>query len=152
MSIIAKIFGTAAAEPVAAIGEALDGLFTSDDERLTHGEVMEKLRQAPGAAQAAINKVEAASRSLFVAGWRPWIGWVCGASLALYFIPQYALGAYVWIIACLQVLETQTLTADNLTAILPAYPVTAAGLMELVIALLGMGGLRTFEKLTGKAK
>src|SRR3990167_5445401 len=39
-------------------------------------------------AQIEVNKVEAASQSLFVAGWRPWVGWTCGAAYAYTFVVQ----------------------------------------------------------------
>ena len=66
----------ALAQPIEAIGNVLDKLFTSDDEKLSRQEALARLAQQPAMAQIEINKIEAAHRSVFVAGWRPFIGWV----------------------------------------------------------------------------
>lgn len=52
---------------------------------VTQGAVAEELAQiqAVTSAQTDINKVEAASTSLFVAGWRPYVGWICGTALGM---------------------------------------------------------------------
>ena len=141
MGILSKLFNVGdIATPIDAIGNAFDKLFTSDEEKMQAQAVMEKLRQHPAELQVEINKIEAAHRSVFVAGWRPFIGWVAGVSLGLYFIPQYIIASYLWAIISL---EKQALQE---------YPVAADGLLELVLAMLGMAGLRTFDKLTGKSK
>lgn len=144
MGLFSKIFTPNIATPVEAIGDAFDKIFTSDEERLNGEAVLEKLRQHPAELQAAINQVEASHRSLFVAGWRPFIGWVCGLSLASYFIPQHLLAAYVW--------SKMVLAMPTLSGPLPPFPATADGLFELTLALLGMGTIRMVEKLQGKAK
>jgi len=140
MSWFTSLFSSTAAKPIEAVGNVLDGLFTSDEEELTLENVKLRLAQKPILAQVELNKVEAGHRSVFVAGWRPFIGWVCGVGLGFYFIPQYALAAYIW---------TKLVLASGELA---PYPVTADGLMELVLAMLGMGALRTVEKMTGKSK
>jgi hypothetical protein len=55
---------------------------------VSQGAVTEELQQltAITTAQTDVNKVEAASASIFVAGWRPYVGWVCGTGLAMEFI------------------------------------------------------------------
>lgn len=78
-------------------------------------------------AQIDVNKVEAASGSVFVAGWRPAIGWVGAAALAYSFILQPFIG--IWI--------------KDLPAIQYEY------LMTIITAMLGIGGMRTFEKVKG---
>lgn len=87
-------------------------------------------------AQAGINAEEAKSSSIFVAGWRPWIGWVCGMGLAYVYLlyPLLLWAASLWRPA----LVPPVLAVDHL--------------MELVLAMLGFGGLRTFEKLKGVAR
>ena len=87
-------------------------------------------------AQIEVNKQEAASSHLFVAGWRPFIGWVCGASLA-----YYAMG-YDWSVWLITLLGS---------TVSPPRP-DPDMLFELTLALLGMGGLRTFEKMRGVAR
>ncbi len=68
-----RISGQSVAEPIQVIGTVLDKLFTS---KLQAKVVLEKLRQHPAERQVALNKVEVQHRSMFVAGWRPFIGWV----------------------------------------------------------------------------
>ena len=137
--------GESIATPIEAIGNVFDKLFTSTEEKLQAKAVLEKLAQKPGELQAEINKLEAQHRSRFVAGWRPFIGWVCGVSLGAYFIPQYLIAAYVWASIVLD-------PSRAITAPMPPFPATADGLFELTLALLGMGGIRMIEKLKGKAK
>ena len=90
-------------------------------------------------AQIEVNKVEAASSNLFVAGWRPAIGWICGAGYAYAFVLQPFL---VFIITALQIpLNTAQL------------PVLDMGEMSLMLAnLLGFGALRTYEKTKSNGK
>ena len=143
MGFLSKVLGGTAAEPIKAIGGALDELFTSEDERLTRQEAMMRLEQRPHLAMAAITKAEAQHRSVWVAGWRPGIGWVAALALFFFYVPQYMTASYVWVM---------TVAAAGFTAPLPAYPVGANGLIELVLALLGLGALRTTEKITGRTK
>lgn len=139
MGFLSKIFGGVAgdaiAAPVEAVGNVLDKLFTSDQEKLVAAQVMEKIKQHPQELQVEINKLESQHRSIFVAGWRPFIGWVCGLSLATYYIPQFTLAAVLWTRACW------------MAKALAPYPVEATGLLELVLAMLGMATIRTVEKL-----
>ena len=66
----------AAAEPIEAVGRVLDGLFTSDKERLSKTAALAREAQKPALVQAEINKIEAAHRSVFVSGGL--YRWVCG--------------------------------------------------------------------------
>ena len=79
--------------------------------------------------QLEINKVEAASPSVFVSVWRPFIGWVCGAACAWNWIGLPILRMYV-----------PDLTPANLTEMMP-----------VLMGLLGLGTLRTVEKINGVA-
>jgi len=128
---------TATATPITAIGNVLDNLFTSQEEKLTKQEAIEKLRQQPQMAQNEINKIEAQHRSLFVAGWRPFIGWVCGFNL-LYLVFLRDFISSLLLFFKIDFVMPQAIGVDLSS--------------ELVFALLGLGGLRTFEKITGKAK
>jgi len=85
--------------------------------------------------QAEINKVEASHQSIFVSGWRPYIGWVCGMAIAWAFLLAPMLS---WL-----------LPVVGVVAVVP--PLQTEFLLELVFAMLGLGGLRTFEKLKGVA-
>ena len=81
--------------------------------------------------QAEINKMEAQHRTIFVAGWRPFIGWVCGVALAYNFVLRDML---VWYMGA----ETAP----------PALQMEH--LMTVLIGMLGLGGMRTFEKFKDK--
>ena len=125
---------------LAPIVERLVGLIPDPDERERQRAELERQIAAAieqrAAQQAEINKVEAGSAILFVAGWRPFIGWVCGAGLAWTFVGQPVAS---WAIA-----------AFAIPATLPLLPTD--GLLELVLAMLGLGGLRTFERVRGVAR
>lgn len=88
-------------------------------------------------AQIEVNKEEAKHASIFVAGWRPFIGWICGAGLGWAFVGQPVAN---WVVAAFGLK----------VAALPILP--TENLMELVVAMLGLGALRTFEKSKGVAK
>jgi hypothetical protein len=133
--------GQAATPPIEALGKTLDGLFTSDDERLTHAEVMERLRQTPQSWQAQANLVDANSPWWFQRGWRPSYGWVGSISLFFYFVPQYVIASYLWTVMCL----AQHKIID--------FPISATPILELTGLLLGVYGTqRMVEKLNGVAK
>ena len=91
--------------------------------------------QAADQAQNEVNKAEAASGSIFVGGWRPFIGWVCGAALAFHYI--------------VRPLATMALTAMHRPDII--LPGLDDNLWQLMLGMLGMGGLRTYEKVKGAA-
>lgn len=136
-SLFDSVVGAGAAQPIDAVGNVIDKLFTSDEERLDKQALLIRLAQVPGLAQVELNKVEAQHRSIFVAGWRPFIGWICGVNL-LYLVLLRDLIA--WAIANF---------APQVT------PPPAIGLdisVELVTALLGLGALRTVEKFGGRAR
>jgi Holin of 3TMs, for gene-transfer release len=137
MGWLSGLLGGNVSETVTAVADGLDGLFTSDDERLTHKEVMERLEQQPAQAQMAVNAVEARHRSIFVAGWRPFVGWVCGMALAYQYLIHPILS---WIV---------TLTVDA-----PIYPpeIDLATMMPVLLGMLGLGALRTVEKTKKVAK
>lgn len=81
-------------------------------------------------AQLGINKQEAAHRSVFVAGWRPFIGWSCGLALA-------------WTYVMTPILQF-TLAQTGHLVDLPAIDMSQ--MMPVLMGILGLGGLRTFEK------
>lgn len=87
--------------------------------------------------QLEINKAEASHRNIFVAGWRPFIGWTCGVALFWHFV---GLPITMFVIAWLQF--------DM--PILPRFEMET--LMTVLMGMLGLGGLRTFEKIKGKTQ
>jgi len=86
--------------------------------------------------QLDINKIEAASPSVFVAGWRPFIGWVCGVACA-------------WNWVGLAMAKFVALTFFNHAIDLHAADISE--MMPVLMGMLGLGGLRTFEKVKGVA-
>jgi hypothetical protein len=83
-----------------------------------------------------INKIEAASRSVWVAGWRPFIGWSCGFAM---------LYAYV-----VQPILTFGMAQAGYLIELPR--VELGEMMPVLLGMLGLGGMRSFEKLKGLTK
>lgn len=81
-------------------------------------------------SQTHINQEEAKHQSLFVAGWRPFIGWVCGIAFAYHYI--------------LQPFIVFALAAQGHHVILPHFSMEA--LLTVLLGMLGLGGMRTFEK------
>jgi len=88
--------------------------------------------------QLEINKTEAQHKSIFVAGWRPFIGWVCGIALAYNFILQPLLLYAAWVV------PEGAVLAD-------APQLDTGELMTVLLGMLGLGGLRTYEKRLGVA-
>jgi hypothetical protein len=130
-NLVNKLIGQVALAPIEAIGNALDKIFTSDEERAQAQAVFEKLKQHPGALQVALNKIEAKHKSLLVSGWRPFIGWVCGLGLGNVFLVN------PWLQWLYDV---------------PGPQLPLDVMMELVVTMLGFGTLRTVEKFWGKTK
>jgi hypothetical protein len=86
-------------------------------------------------AQAAINQTEAANPNLFVSGWRPFVGWVCGLGLAYAFLIKPIASPLIqkWCGVPMEALDISTL-------------------LTLLFGMLGLGGMRTFEKMNGVAR
>lgn len=87
-------------------------------------------------AQADINKAEAYSGNLFVAGWRPWIGWVCGAAFAYSFVIQPFL--QFGFAAAHSPVDPAAFPKLDLNTMMP-----------VLLGMLGLGGMRTYEKVNG---
>lgn len=132
MGWFSSLFSSTSAEPIAAVGNIIDQVFTSDDERAQADIIKQKLAMKPALVQAEISKVQAQHRSTFVAGARPFLMWVCGLGFLFAFVVNPLLQ---WI-------------APELGS--PELPLEA--MMELTLAMLGLAGLRTVEKLQGASK
>lgn len=83
--------------------------------------------------QTKINELEAQHRTVFVAGWRPFIGWICGIALAYNFVIR---DLFIWFAQ-----------PENIP---PALAMDH--LMTVLLGMLGLGGLRTYEKIKDKSK
>lgn len=114
--------------------QLVDEVFETSEERAAAKLKLLNLEMQPYLAQLEVNKAEAGHMNVFVAGWRPFIGWVCGSIFAWTFIVAPFIG---WIINALGI--------D-----VPPIPTLGLGeVMPVLLGLLGLGGMRTFEKLKG---
>ena len=86
-------------------------------------------------AQSDTNKIEAASTRLFVSGWRPFVGWICGLAVGFKFIGGPAL----------------FMIAQALGHPVELPVIETSELWPLLLGMLGLGGLRTVEKIKGAA-
>jgi len=122
---------------IKAVGSVAGDLITTDKERLAAEIEMRKFDQAIDLAQIDVNKEEAKSTSVFVAGWRPAIGWTCGLAFAYAAViePIMRFASHVWFgyDGTFPVIDT------NLT-------------MQVLFGILGLGALRTAEKVKGVAQ
>jgi hypothetical protein len=137
MSFLSALFS--GGDSIKAIGDTVDNLFTSDEERIEKKNEMlksnrefdfqeNKLIAEQNIAQTEVNKVEAASSSLFVAGWRPAIGWVGAISLFYQFI-GYPL--MLWL------------------PIDPPPQIDSSQLYPIIMGMLGIAGMRSYDKAKG---
>lgn len=119
---------------VGPVTDLLDKVVADADERarLAHEIATLAARQSHEiqVEQIGVNKIEAANKSVFTSGWRPFIGWVCGAALAFNYIASPILGAIG----------------------LDLHPLDISMMMPVLLGLLGLGGLRTTEKIKGVAR
>ena len=128
----------------ALIGPATEliGKFVEDKDqknKLAHeiATMAERHAQELAKGQLTINAEEAKSRNVFVAGWRPFIGWTCGIALLAHFLIFPS--------------------ADVVTAYMGIEPVAYPAfdmdsLMTILLGMLGLGGMRSFEKSKGLTK
>ena len=131
--VLGKLFSGGTVKAVAGV---IDELHTSEEEKeqlkLRFAEVESKIKEK----QLDINKVEAGHRSIFVSGWRPFLGWVSGLSIGYVYLFQPLLD---------MILQMFGVKVD--------WVVLDLGqLMPLILGMLGLGGLRSFEKAKGLTK
>jgi hypothetical protein len=131
--VLGKIFG---GDTLKTVGTVIDDLHFSGEEKeklkLQMKEIDAKLKEK----QLDINKVEAGHRSIFVSGWRPFLGWISGLSIGYVYLFQPILD---------MILQMFSVKVD--------WVVLDLGqLMPLILGMLGLGGLRSFEKAKGLTK
>lgn len=132
-----------AVDPVTALldigGKVIDRLWPDPTQAANAKLELIKLQQSGElqviAGQLKINEVEAGHSSVFVSGWRPAIGWICGLACAWNWIglPVVKMGLAIYG-------KPLDLAPADLTEMLP-----------ILMGMLGLGGLRTIEKLSDKA-
>mgnify|MGYP003660304683 FL=1 len=126
---------------IAPIAGLLDKFIPDADlkNKLAHevATMAESHAQELAKGQIEINKAEAQHKSIFVSGWRPFIGWTCGIALCWHFVL-----APVTLFVC-----------AYLNVVIPELPTFDMGsLMTVLMGMLGLGGLRTYEKQKGLTK
>lgn len=126
---------------IGPVSGLLDKFIEDKDQKaqLAHdiATMSERHAQELAKGQLEINKAEAASGSVFKGGWRPFIGWVCGAAFAYHFVlqPFIVFGVTV---AGIDIPELPTFDMGSL--------------MTVMMGMLGLGGLRSYEKKQGLTK
>jgi len=128
---------------IESVGKVAGDLITTDKERMQLELEGRKLDQAIDLAQIEVNKAEAAHSSVFVAGWRPAIGWIGAAAMAYQFL-LYPLMLWVW-----TYLQGTGWIPKELT---PPPVLDADQLWVILSGILGIAGMRSFEKTKGVAR
>ncbi len=123
------------------VSNILDKVVEDKDQKakLAHeiATMAERHAQELARGQIEINKEEAKSRKIFIAGWRPFVGWTCGLALFWHFLG-------------LPVTLFVTGWFDLQHPPLPEFDMQS--LMTVLLGMLGLGGMRTFEKFKGVTK
>lgn len=135
MSFIGDVSGLGQAiGGMSSVIKDLIGLFPNAEQRAAAANKLQDVELAIATQQSATNTAEAANPNLFVSGWRPFIGWCCGAGFAYAVLIQPTLEA----------------VAHAFGFAGPPMPDNAL-LSQTLWGMLGLGGLRTIEKVTGTA-
>ena len=131
MSILSSLIGPAT--------KLLDKVIEDKDQKnaLAHeiATMAERHAQELAQGQLEVNKVEAGHTSMFVAGWRPFTGWICASALAYHYI--------------LQPLLTFILYSFGNEVVLPTFDMGT--LTTVLLGMLGLGGMRSIEKVKRSA-
>ena len=126
---------------IGPISSLLDKLIPDavERDRLAHeiATMAERHAQELAKGQIDINKEEAKSRNIFIAGWRPFVGWTCGLALFWHFL---GLPVTLFITGWFSLQHPP----------LPEFDMQS--LMTVLLGMLGLGGMRTFEKFKGITK
>ncbi len=128
---------------VESVGKVIGDLHTSDKERMELELESKRIDQAIDLGQMEVNKVEAANQNLFVAGWRPAIGWI-GAGAMFYQFLLYPLLVWAWV----------WLQAEGYVPreVKPPPMLDTDALWVILSGMLGIAGMRSFEKSRGVAR
>ena len=136
LNLLGGLLGGGKGGALATISKVVDELHTSEEEKLDKKILMQRLQQKLAEKQLDVNAKEASHRSVFVAGWRPAIGW-CGA-MALFF-------AFI-LSPCIEWYAK----FSGVDIVPPA--IETGPLLAIVTSMLGVAGMRSFEKAKGIAK
>ena len=115
---------------IGVAGKVLDKFVEDKDLKAKLEHEMEMQLHNANLAQIEINKAEATHKSIFVAGWRPACGWICSIALLYHFV--------------IQPIIVFGLSTAGYSYDLPSFDMSS--LMTVLMGMLGLGGLRSFEK------
>jgi len=127
-------------ETIGGVFGVIDDLHMSGEEKADAKFRISQLAAQADIAQIEVNQQEAKSGMLFVSGWRPFIGWTCGSALAWTFVISPVIQSVIFYIA-----EFSGNEIDR--SGLPAFDL--AVLMPVLLGMLGLGTMRTYEKVNG---
>lgn len=125
---------------IESVGKVADSLVTTEKERMQLELEGRKLDQAIDLAQIGVNNTEAQHASVFVAGWRPAIGWIGAAAMAYQFL-LYPMLTWVWALA-----QANGYLPGGMQ---PPPVLDADALWVILSGILGIAGMRSFEKSRG---
>ncbi len=128
---------------IESVGKVAGDLITTDKERMEMALREKEIDQRTDLAQIGVNNTEAAHTSVFVAGWRPAIGWVGAAAMAYQFL-LYPLLTWGWALA--------QANGHLPAGMQPPPMLDADALWEILSGILGIAGMRSFEKTKGVAR
>lgn len=128
---------------VESVGKVIGDLHTSDKERMELELEAKRIDQAIDLGQMEVNKVEAANQNLFVSGWRPAVGWVGAAAMAYQFL-LYPLLVWAWVW-----LQAEGYVPKEVN---PPPMLDTDALWVILSGMLGIAGMRSFEKSRGVAR
>lgn len=123
-----------------SVGKVASDLITTDKERLELELEGRRIDQATDLAQMEVNKTEAQNQNLFVAGWRPAIGWVGALAMAYQFL-LYPLLVWAWVW-----LQAEQIVPQDVK---PPPMLDTEALWVILSGMLGIAGMRSFEKTRG---
>ena len=124
----------AVAESIVGVaGKVLNKFVADKDLKVKLQHELKTAFHAANLAQIDLNKQEAAHQSMFVAGWRPFVGWTCGVALAYHLLIAPLLGF--------------VLVLYGIDTPMPEFEFSQ--LSTILMGMLGLGGLRSYEKMKG---
>jgi len=129
---LAGLLGGSVGQAAEGVASAINQFVETSEEKKAAEILLMKVQQEPDKWQAEINKIEAGHSNMFISGWRPALGWLCAIALG-----------WGWVLAPI------------LEFIFPERKMPAIELgqaVSLVMAMLGMGALRSYEKKSGIAR
>jgi hypothetical protein len=144
VSVVGKLLGEAGAgaarglmDGIGDLGDKVKSWITGEPNAETKAKLETlwlEIQEVFGRGQLAINEAEARSTSIFVAGWRPFIGWVCGIAMAWNYV---AYPMVIWAMA---------IWRPGMT---PPPQMSLSEMWPVLLGMLGLGAFRSYEKKEG---